>query len=58
MPPSKNDELKQLVAEVRYLREELANVKADMVIIKNIVEKSEHQAFFVKYRKWEPETTD
>ena len=46
MPPSKNDELKQLVAEVRYLREELANVKADMVIVKNIVEKTEHQSFF------------
>ncbi len=50
--PRKDDDIKQLVAEVRNLREELARMKDDVAIIKKSLE-TEKQLFFVKCRKWD-----
>lgn len=50
--PRKDDDIKQLVAEIRNLREELARVKDDVAVIKKSLE-SEKQLFFVKCRQWD-----
>lgn len=51
--PRRDDDIKQLVAEMRNLREELKCIKDDVAHIKKSLE-SEKQLFFVKCRKWDP----
>lgn len=50
----RDDEIKQLVAEIRGLREELGNVKTEIVAIKRTLELAENQPILIKYRKWNP----
>lgn len=45
--------VKQLVAEIKNLREELAEIKNDVMSLKKSLE-PEKQVVFIKYRKWDP----
>jgi hypothetical protein len=47
-------DIKQLVAEMKNLREELARIKTDVTTLKKSLESDKHRVFFIKYRRWVP----